>query len=122
VLSLGVIRVLEAKPISVLNMVAEHDVLSLDVKMLLEKRLISVKHMVVEHGVQIVLLGQTHGVVQRIMTVTVQRVSSKSFQLMSEARLYIHIPKKYVFVMPLMRYLKGLFTINRFTLVNATVP
>jgi hypothetical protein len=103
------------------NTVAEDDVLRLDVRRVPEARPISVLNTVAEHDVPTVLHGPTHGLVQRIMTVTVQRVSSKSFQMMNEVRLYIHIPKKSVFVMPLMKILKGLFTTNHFTPVNVIV-
>ena len=47
------------------------------------------------------------------MTVTVRHASRDSFHLMREARLFMHIPKKYKFATLSMQSSKDLFTIHQ---------
>ena len=54
--------------------------------------------MVVEYDAQTVLHGQTHVEVQKYMMVIVLHVLSNYFQQMKEAKLYMYILKRFVFV------------------------
>jgi hypothetical protein len=101
-------RALKGRPSCVLNMVEGNDAVTLDARRALKGRPSCVLNMVEGNGAPIASHGPILDVVKRATMATVRHVSSTSFQRTHEARSFMPIPKRSVFVTRSMNILKGL--------------
>jgi hypothetical protein len=101
-------RALKGRPHCVLNMVEGNDAVTLDARRALKGRPHCVLNMVEAYDVPIASHGPILDAVKRAMMAIVPPVSNISFQRTHEARLFMPIPKRSVFVTRSMNILRDL--------------